>query len=238
VEAKQLNVKYILETHVHADHLSGGDRLRKETSAELCIGSHISVVQEKFKQVFNLPQLSTDGSQWDRLLDADERKEGELTLGAVPIQLLHTPGHTPVCMSFLIDDCVFTGDTLFMPDLGTARCDFPGGSVEDMYSSCRRLLALDPSTRVFVGHDYPPASREFRWETSVAEQNADNVMIADTISQEAFTTKRLARDAGLPVPKLLLPSLQININAGTMPVAEPGSDTAYLKIPLTETETE
>ena len=228
VQAERLQVGWILETHAHADHLSGAARLKEILGGKLGIGEHIGIVQRTFKQLFNLePELATDGSQFDRLFADGET----FTVGKLQGQVLAVPGHTPACVAYLFDDLLFIGDTLFMPDVGSARCDFPGGNARTLYTSIRRLLALPPHTRVMVCHDYPPAGREPRWETSVAEQRADNIHVHDGISEEAFARMRVARDQTLEMPMLIIPSIQVNIRAGQLPPPESNGQ-SYLKIPL------
>ncbi|WP_254515912.1 MBL fold metallo-hydrolase [Novosphingobium sp. G106] len=228
VAAKGLKLAWILETHAHADHLSASHYLREKTGAPIVIGAGIVKVQEVFAALFETDDVARDGSQFDRLVD-----EGNvLSLGQLDILVLHTPGHTPACVSYVIGDAVFVGDTLFMPDYGTARSDFPGGSAEHLYRSIRKILALPDETRMFVGHDYLPEGRQdYRWETSVAQQNAGNVHIQEGVSEGDFVFLRQARDAKLEAPLLILPSLQVNIRAGAMPPASKGGH-IYLKLPI------
>lgn len=224
-----LRLDCILETHVHADHLSAADYLRGLLGAPVGIGARVTEVQQLFCRMFNLGAGSScDASAFDRLFaDGEQFRIGELTA-----TVLHTPGHTPACVSYLIGDALFVGDTLFMPDYGTARCDFPGGSAEALYRSIRRLLALPDATRMFLCHDYLPAGRrQYRWETTVAAQHADNVHIRDGVGETEFVRLRRERDATLDAPRLLLPSVQVNIRAGALPPAE-ANGTRYLKIPL------
>ncbi|HEU0230827.1 MAG TPA: MBL fold metallo-hydrolase [Burkholderiaceae bacterium] len=219
----------ILETHAHADHLSAAPYLRRHTSAKVAIGEHIREVQVIFRPVFNLDDVSGDGSEFDELL-ADG---ATLALGDATIEVMHTPGHTPACVSYRIGDAVFVGDTLFMPDYGTARADFPGGSARNLYRSIRRLLDLPPDTRLFVCHDYKAPGRDvYAWETTVAAQRAGNVHIHDGVDEDAFVAMRERRDAGLAAPELLLPAIQVNIRAGRLPLAE-SNGARYLKIPIT-----
>jgi glyoxylase-like metal-dependent hydrolase (beta-lactamase superfamily II) len=228
VQAERLQVGWILETHAHADHLTGAARLKEVLGGKLGIGEHIGTVQRTFKQLFNLErELAVDGSQFDRLFGDGET----FSVGELQGQVLAVPGHTPACVAYLFDDLLFIGDTLFMPDVGSARCDFPGGDARTLYASIRRLLALPPSTRVMVCHDYPPAGREPRWETSVAEQRADNIHVHDGISEEAFVRMRVARDQTLEMPLLIIPSIQVNIRAGQLPPPE-NNGQSYLKIPV------
>ena len=228
VREQRLQVQWILETHAHADHLTAAPYLRRELGGQIAIGSNITQVQGIFKKVFNLEaEFRVDGSQFDRLLG-----DGEiLAIGSLQVQALAVPGHTPSCMAYQVGDAVFVGDTLFMPDVGTARCDFPGGNASMLYHSARRLLALAPATRLFMCHDYPPGGREPQWESSVADQRARNIHIHDGVTEQQFVVMRTARDATLPMPNLILPSIQVNIRAGQMPPVETNG-TAYLKIPL------
>ena len=223
-----LTVEWILETHVHADHLSAAHYLRGKTGAPIVIGADIITVQAMFAPLFEADDVTPDGSQFDRLVEDG----AQLPLGELAIRVLHTPGHTPACVSYHIGDALFVGDTLFMPDYGTARCDFPGGSAARLYSSIRRLLALPGQTRVFVGHDYLPAGRDHhRFETTLAEQNASNIHIHAGVAEAEFVAMRTTRDAGLDAPALLLPSLQVNIRAGALPPPSAGGHT-YLKLPV------
>ena len=224
-----LTLHYVLETHAHADHLSAGAHLRRMAGADLAIGAQITQVQRVFAPMFDADDVVPDGSQFDILLsDADT-----LPLGGLTIRALHTPGHTPACVTYLIGDAAFVGDTLFMPDYGTARADFPGGDARTLYRSIGKILALAPETRVFVGHDYLPAGRSaYRWETTVAEQAAHNVHIAGGMGEDAFVAMREARDRTLAPPTLILPSLQVNIRAGALPPASPSGKT-FLKLPVT-----
>lgn len=224
----QLRIDWILDTHAHADHLSGADYLRRLTGAKLGIGAHITKVQKAFVPLFGQTPDSPDGHVFDALLN-----EGDtLPLGNLEIRVLHTPGHTPACVTYLIDDMAFVGDTLFMPDYGTARADFPGGDARALYRSIRKILALPPETRIFVGHDYLPKDRDtFIWETTVADERARNVHVHDGISEDAFVEMREARDKTLAAPRLILPSLQVNIRAGALPPAE-SDGKVYLKLPV------
>ena len=224
----RLDLAWILETHAHADHLSAAHYLRERTGAPVVIGAQITAVQGIFAKLFETDDVVPDGSQFNRLVNDGDR----LQLGALEFRVLHTPGHTPACVSYLIGDAAFVGDTLFMPDYGTARCDFPGGSAATLYGSIRKLLALPPATRLFVGHDYLPAGRsDFAWETTVAEQHRANVHVHDGVSEADFVAMRQARDATLEAPQLILPALQINIRAGQLPPASAGGH-RYLKLPL------
>ncbi len=226
--ADDLTIAWVLETHAHADHLSAAPYIRQRTNARVAIGEHIRDVQTIFRPVFNLDDVSGDGSEFDRLL-----KDGEtLQIGQLTVEVLHTPGHTPACVSYRIGDAVFVGDTLFMPDYGTARADFPGGSARTLYRSIQRLLALSPQTRIFLCHDYKAPGRDsYAWETTVAEERARNVHVREGIDEEAFVAMRQQRDATLAAPTLLLPSIQVNIRAGQLPRAE-SNGVQYLKIPV------
>jgi len=228
VQAKKLQVVWILETHVHADHLSAAHYLQGKLGGKIAIGAAVMQVQDVFKGVFNLePEFRADGHQFDHLLQDGET----FAIGALQAESLSVPGHTPACMAYRIGDAVFVGDTLFMPDVGTARCDFPGGDAATLYRSMRKLLSLPPDTRLLMCHDYPPEGRPAAWETTVAEQRAGNIHIRDGISEQEFVTMRTARDATLNMPVLILPSVQVNIRAGEMPPQE-GNGVSYLKIPL------
>lgn len=228
INRHELNVHWILETHVHADHITGAGELKKRLHAPLAIGANIRNVQEVFKQAFNLgDRFRTDGSQFDRLLnDGDTLQAGILT-----VNVLHTPGHTPACCTYQIGDALFTGDVLFMPDIGVARCDFPGGSPEALYDSVMdRLYHFPHSTRVMVGHDYPD-KRTFQYQTTIGQSKAFNCDLPKTIGKEDFVARIRQRDSLLPAPRLLFPSLQVNINAGALPEPE-NNEVAYLKVPL------
>ena len=226
--AQNLELRYILETHVHADHLSAADYLRTKTGAPIVIGAQITQVQSHFSAIFGADDVVPDGSAFDILAE----DEAILPLGSLKIRVLHTPGHTPSCVSFVIGDAAFVGDTLFMPDYGTARTDFPGGNAKALYNSIRRILALPPETRLFTGHDYLSASRDVpAWEASVSAQRSGNVHVHDGISEAAFITLRQSRDAGLDAPQLLLPAIQVNIRAGAMPPVAPDGQ-IYLRLPI------
>ncbi len=228
VRANQLNVEWILETHAHADHLTAAPYLKTQLGGKTAIGDHIKAVQKVFKGVFNLePSFKSDGSQFDRLLQDDET----ITVGKLVGKALFVPGHTPACMAYQFGDTVFVGDTLFMPDVGTARCDFPGGDAKVLYASTRKILGLPPQTRLFMCHDYPPNGRNVAFETTVAEQRAKNIHVHDGVTQEEFVQMRTKRDATLEMPVLILPAVQINIRAGALPPKE-GNGIAYAKIPL------
>ena len=225
---ENLRIYWILDTHAHADHLSGADYLRRLTGAKLGIGAHITKVQKAFVPLFGVTSGAPDAHVFDLLLE-----EGDtLPLGNLEIRVLHTPGHTPACVTYLIDDMAFVGDTLFMPDYGTARADFPGGDAATLFRSIHKILALPSETRVFVGHDYLPKSRDtFVWETTVAEERASNVHVHEGVSEHDFVEMREARDKTLAAPRLILPSLQVNIRAGALPPAE-ADGKVYLKIPV------
>jgi len=228
VSAQGVTVDWILDTHPHADHLSAAAYLKGRLGAPVAIGSGIAVVQKRWSEVYNLgADFRTDGSQFDRLLEEGDR----LPLGAMEIEVWHTPGHTPACLSYRVGDCIFVGDTLFMPDYGTARCDFPGGDARTLYRSIRRLLSLPGDSRIFVGHDYRPGERAAMWEATVADHRGRNPHVKDGTSEEDFVAMRTERDRDLDLPELILPSLQVNIRAGRLPDAE-DNGTAYLKIPL------
>lgn len=229
IKAQGLKVRAILETHAHADHLSSSQILKAQfPDAKLGIGEQIKAVQEVFKAHFNIPELKTDGSQFDILFKPfDEVEFGSLKMKAIP-----TPGHTPACMSFLFGEAVFTGDALFMPDYGTGRCDFPKGSAKDLYQSVsKNLYSLPDSTRVYVGHDYSPNGREMRYETTIGDSKKNNIQLKGHTSEAEFIEFREARDKTLKAPRLLLPSIQINIDAGHLPPKEDNGK-SYLKLPL------
>ena len=229
VREQALTVQWLLETHVHADHLSAAPWLQQQLGGQLAIGSRICTVQETFAKAFNAGhEFQRDGSQFDLLLeDGDHFQLGNLNARAI-----HTPGHTPACMTYVIGDAAFVGDTLFMPDYGTARCDFPGGDARTLYHSVQKIFALPDSTRVFLCHDYLPAQRnDYQWETTVAAQKANNIHIHSGISEAEFVAMREARDATLDMPRLILPSVQVNMRAGHLPPAE-DNGVHYLKIPV------
>ena len=228
VEAENLTVEWILETHVHADHLSAAPYLQKRLGGKIGIGAHITEVQNIFGNLFNAePEFHRNGSQFNQLFaDGDTFAIGGLTVTA-----MHTPGHTPACMTYHIGDSLFVGDTLFMPDFGTARCDFPGGNARALYQSIQRLFTLPPETRIFMCHDYMPNGREMRYETTVGEQKKFNIHLHDGISEDEFVTMRSAKDKTLGMPALMLPSVQVNMRAGELPPPE-DNGIRYLKIPL------
>jgi glyoxylase-like metal-dependent hydrolase (beta-lactamase superfamily II) len=231
-EGRGLHLKYVLETHAHADHLSAADYIRGRTGAKIAIGAHIVEVQKTFIPLFEADEVSADGAVFDHLLnEGDQLPLGEMTIGVI-----HTPGHTPADVTYLIGDAAFVGDTLFMPDYGTARADFPGGDARALYRSIRKILDLPPQTRLFVGHDYLPDGRdEFRWESTVAEQREQNVHVRAGVTEDEFVALREARDATLAAPTLILPSLQVNIRGGALPKASP-SGRVFLKVPITRCE--
>lgn len=224
-----LELEWILETHVHADHLSAAPYIQQRLGGKLGIGFNITVVQETFGKVFNAgTEFARDGRQFDHLF-----ADGEIfRVGNIEARALHTPGHTPACMTYLIGDAAFVGDTLFMPDYGTARCDFPGGDARQLYRSIRRIFALPPATRLFMCHDYKaPGRDEYRWETTVADEQARNIHVHEGISEDEFVAMRTSRDATLSMPRLILPSVQVNMRAGQLPPAE-DNGTRYLKLPI------
>ncbi len=228
IEEHGLAIPYVLDTHAHADHFTGMQYFRERYGARTVIGKYITGVQALFRDVFNLgAHFPVDGSQFDVLLEDGEILES----GPIRIKAIHTPGHTPACLTYQIEDALFVGDAIFMPDFGTARCDFPGGSAEMLYDSVQKLYALPDETRVFTCHDYMPGGRELRYRSTIGEQKKSNVQLNETTTKEAYVAFRTERDAGLSLPKLILPSLQVNIRAGRPPEAE-NNGTAYLKLPL------
>ena len=228
VREQRLTVDWILETHVHADHVSAAPFVREALGGRIGIGEHIVAVQEHFRSVFNLgADFPVDGSQFDHLFAADET----FRIGALEGRVLHAPGHTPADMAWLIGDALFVGDTMFMPDVGTARCDFPGGDAATLFRSIRRLLDFPADTRIFVCHDYPPEGRSHRCETTVGEQRRHNIHVRDGVEEADFVATRTQRDATLPMPKLIIPSIQVNIRAGHLPPAA-DNGTVYLQVPL------
>lgn len=229
VKGQAWKTQWILETHVHADHLSAAPLLRAQLGGQVGIGEQITTVQDVFGEIFNVGMgFARDGSQFDRLFNDGDR----FRIGNLHGVALHVPGHTPACMAYVIGDAVFTGDTLFMPDYGTARCDFPGGDAATLYRSIQRLLALPDETRVFVCHDYKAPGREdYAWETTIALQRSGNIHIHRGIDEQTFVTMRETRDATLSMPKLILPSIQVNMCAGNLPEPE-DNGVRYLKLPL------
>lgn len=228
VREQNLTVDWILETHAHADHLSAAPYLRKHLGGKIAIGGKITQVQNVFKGIFHLePEFATNGSQFDHLFEDGDT----FAIGTLQAQALSVPGHTPACMAYQVGDAVFVGDTLFMPDVGTARCDFPGGNAHTLYQSVRKLLSLPPETRLFMCHDYPPEGRAAQWECTVADQRARNIHVHDGVSEAEFVAMRTKRDADLAMPVLILPSVQVNIRAGELPPPE-ANGVSYLKIPL------
>jgi glyoxylase-like metal-dependent hydrolase (beta-lactamase superfamily II) len=227
IKDNRLQLEWILETHAHADHLTAAPYIQEKLGGKIAIGDHITTVQKVFKGVFNLDDVAVDGSQFDVLI-----KEGEsVRFGNLSFKALYVPGHTPACMAYEIGDSIFVGDTLFMPDVGTARCDFPGGSASNLYRSIQSILKYPPSTKLFMCHDYPPNGRPPEYQSTVANQKQNNIHVHDGVTEEQFVAMRTKRDASLEMPVLILPSIQVNIRAGHMPKPE-GNGTAYLKIPL------
>lgn len=229
-EAKAFGIKIgtVLETHAHADHLSGAPYIKLKTGAKVAIGEHIKDVQKIFRPIFNATDVSGDGSEFDHLFKDDER----FKIGTIDGEVLYTPGHTPACVSYRIGDAVFIGDTMFMPDFGTARADFPGGDARTLYRSIMRILSLPPETRLFMCHDYKAPGRDkYAWETTVAEERTRNVHVREGVSEDDFVKMREARDKTLDTPLLLLPSIQVNMRAGKLPPAE-ANGVRYLKVPV------
>ncbi|ANI55275.1 MBL fold metallo-hydrolase [Pseudomonas sp. DR 5-09] len=229
VRAHNLQVQWLLETHAHADHLSAAPYLRRELGGKIAIGESISKVQNVFKALFNLePEFRVDGSQFDHLFAPNE----SFRIGNLKATALHVPGHTPADMAYLIDgEQILVGDTLFMPDVGTARCDFPGGNAHQLFNSIHKLLAFPASVKLYVCHDYPPQGRDSQCQTTVGEQRKSNIHVHDGIDEATFVEMRTRRDAGLGMPTLLLPAIQVNVRAGNLPPAE-GNGVVYLKIPI------
>ncbi len=229
VKAEELKPEWLLESHVHADHLSAAPYIQEQVGGKIGIGDQISVVQDVFGKVFNEgTAFQRDGSQFDKLF-----KEGDtFKIGDLEVNVMHTPGHTPACLTYVVEDAAFVGDTMFMPDFGTARCDFPGGSAETLYSSIQKILSLPDETKIFVGHDYKaPGREEFAWETTVGEQKARNIHVAADKDKETFIDMRTKRDAELNVPKLIVPAIQVNMRAGQMPEPDTNGQ-VYLKVPV------
>ena len=228
VRENKLQTDWILETHAHADHLSAAPYLKAQLGGKTAIGDHITAVQKVFKGVFNLePEFACDGSQFDHLFTDGET----MVVGEMRGHTMLVPGHTPACVAYRFGDAVFVGDTMFMPDVGSARCDFPGGDARQLYASIQKILSLPPQTRLFMCHDYPPAGREIAFETTVAEQRRKNIHTHEGISEDQFVHMRTTRDATLDMPVLILPAVQINIRAGQLPAPETNG-VAYLKIPI------
>lgn len=228
VRANQLKVEWILETHAHADHLSAAPYLKEQLGGKIGIGAKITTVQKVFAGIFNLePEFKQDGTQFDHLFSEEE----VILIGTLTGRALFVPGHTPACMAYQFGDAVFVGDTMFMPDVGSARCDFPGGDARMLYASSKKILSLPPETRLFMCHDYPPNNRPIQFETTVAEQRAKNIHLHDGVTQEQFVAMRTKRDATLEMPVLILPAVQINIRAGNLPPPE-SNGKSYVKIPL------
>ncbi|WP_137133231.1 MBL fold metallo-hydrolase [Rhizobium sp. FKY42] len=229
VKSESLEVQWLLETHAHADHLSAAPLLQKELGGQLAIGREIIRVQEVFGKIFNAgTEFQRDGSQFDQLFQDGDR----FKIGSLDATVLHVPGHTPACLAYVIGDAVFPGDTLFMPDYGTARCDFPGGDARTLYRSIRRLMQLPGSARMFLCHDYKAPGRDnYAWETTVAKQRQGNIHVHDGVTEDEFVKMRTERDATLAMPKLILPSVQVNMRAGKLPAAEENG-VQYLKIPI------
>ena len=224
-----LDIQWLLESHVHADHLSAAPYIQEKLGGKIGIGNNITLVQDTFGKIFNEgTEFQRDGSQFDQLFDHGD----VFHIGQMRVDVLHTPGHTPACLTYIIEDAAFVGDTLFMPDFGTARCDFPGGSSQTLYESIQKILALPDETKIFVGHDYKaPGREEYSWETTVGEQRRKNVHIGGDVKAEAFVKLRDERDAKLAMPKLIVPSLQINMRAGNMPPPDEHGD-VFLKLPI------
>ena len=228
IQNSKCQLQWILETHVHADHVTGAQYLKSRLGGKVAIGCRIREVQEIFSKIYNdAPDPTFDGSEFDFLLKPDE----VLSFGNTKIEVIPTPGHTPACNSYLIENMLFVGDSIFMPDFGTARCDFPGGSANDLYASAQRLLGLKDSTKVFVGHDYGPGGRPIAWETTIGEQRKKNIHINSEIQLEEFVSVREARDRVLSLPQMIIPSIQINMRAGMLPQVE-RNGISYLKTPI------
>ena len=229
IQKKELDLEWIIETHVHADHLSAAPYLAQQLGGKIAIGSNIGTVQEVFGKIFNAgTEFQMDGSQFDRLFSDNDKFE----IGSLDVKVIHTPGHTPACVTYIVGDSAFIGDTLFMPDFGTARADFPGGSAGDLYNSIQKILSLPDETRLFLCHDYKAPGREnFAWETTVKEQKETNVHVGGGKSKKEFVDFRTKRDSQLSMPKLIIPSIQTNMRAGNLPPAE-DDGTQFLKIPI------
>jgi len=229
VQQTGLTIEWLLETHAHADHFSAAPYLKEKLGGETGIGLHIRDVQKTFKKIFNAADMNSDGSDFDRLFDDGEH----FNIGELDVRVMHTPGHTPACLTYLIGQDAFVGDTLFMPDYGTARCDFPGGDATTLYRSIKKVLSLPPDTRLHLCHDYPPASRSPVWTSTVAEQREKNIHVHDGITEAEFVSMRTARDKTLAMPILILPAIQVNVRAGQLPPPE-DNGVSYLKIPLNQ----
>lgn len=228
VKSRGLSVEWLLETHAHADHLSGARYIKDKIGGKIAIGARISDVQTIFKDVYNLEKsFNTDGSQFDHVFEDGET----FRIGRQEARVMYTPGHTPACATYVIDDCAFVGDTLFMPDGGTARCDFPGGDAAILYQSIQKILALPDETKIYICHDYQPGGRELAYETTVAEQRARNIHVGGGTGEDAFVERRTTRDATLSIPTLLIPSIQVNVRAGELPPPE-DNGTRYMKVPI------
>lgn len=227
VNQSALTVDWLLETHAHADHLSAAPYLREKLGGKIAIGRHICEVQGVFKKLFNAADMNTEGAEFDRLFDDGE----QFNIGNTVVRVMHTPGHTPACLTFVAGQDAFVGDTLFMPDYGTARCDFPGGDAATLYRSIKKVLALAPDTRLHLCHDYPPEGRGPVWVTTVAQERANNIHVHDGVTEAEFVALRTARDKTLAMPVLILPAVQVNVRAGQMPPPE-DNGVSYLKIPL------
>ena len=229
VRQSGLTVEWLLETHAHADHFSAAPYLKERLGGETGIGLHIRDVQKAFKKIFNAADMNTDGADFNRLFDDGDH----FNIGELDVRVVHSPGHTPACLTYLIGQDAFVGDTLFMPDYGTARCDFPGGDAATLYRSIKKVLSLPPDTRLHLCHDYPPAHRSPVWISTVAEQREKNIHVHDGISEAEFVSMRTARDKTLAMPTLILPAIQVNVRAGQLPPAE-DNGVSYLKIPLNQ----
>ena len=227
VKQAGLTVDWLLETHAHADHLSAAPYLQAQLGGGIGIGQHIREVQGVFKKVFNAKDMNTEGAEFDHLFEDGQK----FKIGDLEVRVMHTPGHTPACLTYVVGQDAFVGDTLFMPDYGTARCDFPGGDAATLYQSIQKVLALPPQTRLHLCHDYPPAGREATWETTVADQRAHNIHVHDGVTEADFVALRTARDKTLAMPVLILPAVQVNVRAGHMPPPE-DNGVVYLKIPV------
>jgi glyoxylase-like metal-dependent hydrolase (beta-lactamase superfamily II) len=229
VKDEGLSVQWILETHVHADHLTAAPYIKEQLGGSIGIGSGVTRVQETFADLYNVDgSFARDGSQFDHLFEDEET----FRIGNLTARVMHTPGHTPACVTYVVENAAFSGDTFFMPDSGTARCDFPGGSATELYRSLQKILSLPDDTRLFVNHDYGAnGSREYAWETTIAKQRAENIHVGGGVTERDFVSMRETRDATLSVPNLILPAIQVNMRAGELPTAE-DNGTHYLKIPL------